>query len=140
MVTGAELKTLRESLTLSITWCIGYFNKGSNTPYPDSTWRFWEGFSDRPIPEEVEKIMETLINEVEGVIDNQTASILNDAKMGRVQPIVLRRYKNDKALLLDLQGSDLKERNYPASLHALILLRVKQNLAKEGIECVLQYV
>lgn len=128
-MSGAELKTLRESIGLPARWIADMTNMDLRTV------QYWE-VDKNPIPDIVEKMLIELVDAIENkailmakyIIENRDPSGL---------PCKLIRYKSETALWLT--DPDLGERKIPVNCYAIILARVRRILRNNGINVTIQY-
>lgn len=130
-MTGAELKTTREALNLSVVWCSHHFKNKDNNAISERTWRFWES-GGGIIPNEIEKGIMQLSFLMNKAIDQgiEQAVILSQDK--NINEFVLYRYKTDEDLWQNHSDKTFINLRLPASYHAKIIYLIKLALEDLG--------
>lgn len=122
---GAELKTIRESLGLSLQWLA---NKAGVTHRSAA---YWEAGSK--IPDDVIKLVLSLEKSVNDAVANALMSIIDVSESQQSLPerIVLVRYRTDE----DLWRFRKDMADLPTTFHAAILYKLRTEITKTGIAC-----
>jgi transcriptional regulator with XRE-family HTH domain len=122
---GAELKTIRESLGLSLQWLADKASVSHRSA------AYWE--AGAKIPNDVIKLILSLEKSVNNAVANALISIIDatENQQGLPDRIVLVRYKTDQ----DLWRFRKDMAGFPASYHASILYRLRTEITKLGIAC-----
>ena len=126
---SADLRTLRESLGLSIEWCTSNARK-SDKPINNRTWRHWEAGRNQ-VPRDVSKWIAAIAGKVDMIVA-QGVQFISDRKPAKV---VLVRYRTDE----DLWRFRSDMHGFPTTYHAAILSRIRCDLWKLGISSVVEY-
>jgi len=126
VMTPAELKTLRESLGLSVRWCAQ--ENGIN----QRSWRYWESGTFK-IPQDAIEWITSLSTLADSTAKKAIESILE--QKDRPEEVMLIQYKTDKEMW------ELKPemRYFPASYHAAILAKTQSELKKLRIKSTLSF-
>lgn len=128
-MSGAELKTLRESIGLPARWIADMTNMDLRTV------QYWE-VDKNPIPDIVEKMLIELVDAIENKAILMAKHIIEN-RIPSGPPWKLIRYKSETALWLT--DPDLKERKIPVNCYAIILAKVRLILRNNGINVTIQY-
>ena len=126
---SADLRTLRESLGLSIEWCTSNARKG-DAPVHNRTWRHWEA-GRNPVPKDIAKWITAMTGKVDMIV-TQGVQFISDRKPEKV---ILIRYRTDE----DLWRFRPDMRGFPTTYHVAILSRIRCDLWKLGIKSVVEY-
>lgn len=137
-MTGAELKTAREALNLSVSFCSSYFKNKENKSILERTWRFWEAGGGN-IPEEIEKGMINLAYLMNKSIVQGVEQAILLSKKHKIDEVVLYRYKTDQELWSNNNDKTFKKLGLPASFHARILHFIKYDLENKKIKCKIEF-
>lgn len=137
-MTGAELKTTREALNLSVVWCSHHFKNKDNNTLSERTWRFWESGGGN-IPNEIEIELTQLAYLMNKAIAQGVEQAILLTKKHNIDEIVLYRYKTDSDLWENNQDNTFKNLGLPASYHARILHFVKCDLEDKNIKCKIEF-
>ena len=125
-MTSAELKTIRESLGLTVTWCC------IQQSVQERTWRHWESGRNQ-VPDGVADFIGKIEHLVNQSVD-QAVSVVN-LTPNKPESVVLVRYRNDE----DLWNYRKDMESLPATLHAAIISRVRRKLWEIGVPSTIQY-
>lgn len=121
-MTGAELKTLRESLGLSVQWLADRTGVGQRTV------SYWET-GKNAVPDDVSQLIGELDRALKRAVSEAVVQCRRLTEThGKPQDVVLRRYRGDANLWAgrpDMAG-------LPVAYHAAILTRVKDELQAAG--------
>lgn len=124
-MTGAELKTLRESLGLPVRWLANV------AEVKERTINYWENGVFQ-IPEDVE----LLLLEINNLLNAQVTEAMRHfdsaalTRSGGAGKVVLLRYKTNEDLWTFQPG--FKNLMLPASCHAMLLSRLKERMNERG--------
>ena len=128
-MTPAELKTLRESLGLTLNWM------AEQTGVKLRSVQYWES-GERSVPDDIAQMLysidEALEQMVTGSRDQVRAMVEED---GAPNGIDLIRYKTDK----DLHKYHPNLAPLPATTHATMLARLRREFLRMGIETRIVY-
>lgn len=119
-MTGAELKTLRESMGLSVHWVARIMGVNDRTVNYWESGRFPQRRDMRDMMLDMEHILDTLV-------DRHEEEIL---KM-QSKDVVLLRYRTDEDLYRF--QPDFRNTLLPVTYHAALLARLTKRLNKKGI-------
>lgn len=137
-MTGAELKTAREALNLSVSWCCNNFKNKDNNQISERTWRFWES-GEGNIPEEIEIELTQLAYLMNKAIAQGVEQAITLTKKHNINEVVLYRYKTDSDLWENNNDKTFKDLKLPASYHAIILHFIKSDLEDKKIKCKIEF-
>lgn len=126
-MTGAELKTAREALNISVVWCCNFFKNKDDKSISERTWRFWEN-GEGNIPDEIEQGLIELSVLMNKAVKQGLEQAISLGKQKDINEFVLYRYKTDKDLWENNQDKTFKDLGLPASYHARILHFIKSDL------------
>jgi hypothetical protein len=123
-MTAAELKTLRESLGLSMQWSATNIGLVKNV----RSWQKWE-LGERSVPGDVGERIK-MLDERAAIAARQALAEakLKRAEDGSPERVVLMRYATDEALWERFPDM----RPLPVAYHAAILARARQMLIDHG--------
>lgn len=119
-MTPAELKTIRETLGLPISWISKRFNVSARSA------QYWES-GERTVPDDVAEVLTRLDASFTAAAEQ---SALKAKDLGEQSLVILIRYKTDN----DLWRFRPDMRGLPASAHAALLSRTRAALSRFGIE------
>ncbi|MDW5419131.1 DUF1870 family protein [Iodobacter sp. CM08] len=128
-MSGAELKTLRESIGLPARWIADMTNMDLRTV------QYWE-VDKFPIPEIVENLLIELVDAIENKAILMAKNIIANRDPS-APSCKLIRYKSETALWLT--DHDLGVRKIPVNCYAIMLARVRCILRNNGINVTIQY-
>lgn len=128
-MTGAELKTLRESMGLSVAWLAEKLPNQRNGRLGVTRRRLelWEA-QNAPVPESVATIVNALQIDWLALVHDMAAKA---KALTPGEAITLRRFHEDADLWRDQPG--LADGQWPVKSHAMMLARVKEKLKKAEI-------
>ncbi|MDR2837770.1 MAG: DUF1870 family protein [Azonexus sp.] len=127
---GATLKTIRESLGLSVSWLAAAAN------VEERTVRYWEARLDG-VPDDVRLVIEQLERLAAETAERGLAVIREQITANRssAKPVLLLRYGNDD----DLGRYQPDMAGLPATFHASILAKIRGALKKDDVEVVIRW-
>lgn len=130
-MTGAELKTIRESLGLTARWCAE--NVGGLAHI--RSWQRWE--SDVvPVPTDVADEISAMDSAMTTQAGNACRVALERAdKHGPTDVVDLIRYASDA----ELWAAQPEMNGLPATFHAAMLARTRANLIEAGFKVSIEY-
>ncbi len=123
-VTSAGLKTMRESLGLTVNWLAEQAGVGERTV------RYWESGRNQ-VPDDVA----ATILRVESLVADEVQRALKTLQSQQLQPIILRRYVTDS----DLWQAQSTFSQLPTTCHAAMLSRLSRELEARGFRVVIEY-
>lgn len=125
---SAQFKTIREAIGLSVTDAAEVFSVEPRTI------RYWESGRNKIPPGAANEI-----TAIDKTLDNVAAQTLifyrEKALPGKPERVLLYRFRDTKNMS-DRQG---KFKDWPVSVHAAMLHRLKKLLEKEGVQCSIEY-
>ena len=131
-MTPAELKTMRESLCLTVEWL------AAQADVRGRTIRHWESGRNR-VPDDVAQMVTGIESQSRAMVaaalrqvDDARAQLPAGGKLGGVD---LRRYASDE----ELWGRHPEFRPLPVTWHASVLARIARELEARGVEAVIEY-
>lgn len=128
-MTPAELKTIRESLGLSINWIAEQFNVSIRSA------QYWES-GERSVPADVSEMLESLDRLIDEYVDDTVDLVQELIDSGeRPNQVNLIRYRTDK----DLQKYLPDMAAFPATTHAAMLYRIRKELSYIDIKTRIVY-
>lgn len=129
-MTGAELKTLRESLGLTAQWVADQSKVRLRTA------QYWEAGKNR-VPEDVSALIARVEYKTRTMVTNALAQVdeVARAQGGEPEAVDLRRYASDA----ELWRKHPDCRPLPATWHAATLARIVRALQARGIKSVIEY-
>ena len=128
-MTPAELRTLRESLSLNVKLC------ATHARVSDRTWQYWERGRTKPPADVIAWI--TGLDEMASRSASEAVKIFRKANAAGESgsPVVFLRYPSDE--VLEEYNPEMK--GLPASYHAAIVSRARLELWKEGVPSIIIY-
>jgi superfamily I DNA and RNA helicase len=130
-MTPAELKTIRESLGLSMQWCATHVGRVKNV----RSWQFWE-VGGRSIPADVKaRMLELDATAAEIACQGATQAQVVRALHGAPEIVELYRYATDAELWSKFPDM----RPLPTTYHAAILSKTRRLLLDHGFAVVVDY-
>ena len=128
-MTSAELKTIRESLGLPVSWLAERANVAERTV------RFWESGRNQ-VPDDVAVLIANLDARVNLAVAESLSVVDKVArKNGKPEKVVLLRYHTDA----DLHHHRPDLAGMPTTFHACIVARLRGQLMARGIETKIVY-
>lgn len=129
-MTGAELKTLRESLGLTVQWVADQSKVRLRTA------QYWEAGRNK-VPADVAALIARTEARTRTMVANALAQIdeVTQAQVGTLEAVDLRRYASDAELWR--KHPDCKP--LPATWHATMLARITRALEAKGVSSTIQY-
>jgi transcriptional regulator with XRE-family HTH domain len=123
-MTSAELKTLRESLGLPVSFLATQANVQRRTV------EYWESGRNK-VPEDVSILIINIENNFAQIVEN----IIGLVKEKMPSDVALIRYKTDE----DLWKFRPDFKQLPATAHAALISRCRRELWKIGIKSIIEY-
>ncbi|TAL87484.1 MAG: DUF1870 family protein [Candidimonas sp.] len=129
-MTSAELKTIRESLGLSLQWVADQAHVQLRTA------QYWESGRNQ-VPADVAQMLTALDEQLWGVVAETLKQVQTLAEQSGALPeqIALIRYRNDA----DLWAFRPDFKPMPVGTHAALLSRVRRKLWEIGVPSVIEY-